>query len=75
MPGWVYAVALKGLIAVLIAVGYFVLILLPLRALQRRLPDNAVVRFLFRERGGHGPGSAAGSRERVLDDPPLIGRE
>jgi hypothetical protein len=75
MPGWLYAVALKGLIAAVVAVGYFVLILLPLRALQRRLPDNAVVRFLFRERGSQGARSTAGARQRVLDDPPLIGRE
>jgi hypothetical protein len=75
MPGWLYAVALKGLIAMVIAVGYYVLILLPLRALHRRLPDNGIVRFLFRERGSQGAGSATGTRQRVLDDPPLIGRE
>jgi hypothetical protein len=73
--GWLYALGYKVVAAVLIAAGYYVLILLPLRWLHRRLPDNRFVRFLFRERGRQGAGPATDLRQGRLDDPPLIGRE
>jgi hypothetical protein len=67
MPGWLYAVMLKAPIAVGIALAYYVLILLPVRWLRGRLPDNAAMRFLFRERGRYSPRTPTDPDQRVLE--------
>jgi hypothetical protein len=51
VPAWVLALGLKPLIAVAIVALYYFGIIAPLRWIERRLPNNAFVRFLFRERG------------------------
>lgn len=51
MPNWAFALLLKPLIAMAMVALYYFGIIVPLRWAQRRLPDNAFWRFLFRERG------------------------
>lgn len=67
MKGWLLALGLKPLLALAIVAGYYFGILLPVRWLRRRLPNNRVVDFLFRERGRHRPGPAANADQRLLD--------
>lgn len=68
MPAWAFALLLKLPIAVGMVVAYYVGIILPLRWLHRRLPNNAVVRFLFRERGRHDVRArTADPDQRLLD--------
>ena len=67
MSAWLPTLALKPMIAVGIVVSYYFGIILPLRWLRRRLPNNAVVQFLFRERGRQRAGRAADPDQRLLD--------
>lgn len=67
MPSWLLALGLKPLIAVAIVAAYFFGIIVPLRWLERRLPNNAFVRFLFRERWRQrSAGRPANSQQRLL---------
>jgi hypothetical protein len=68
MPAWLLALLLKPLIGVAIVAAYYFGIVLPLRRAERRLPKNAFLRFLFRERGRQcvRPG-AADPDKRLLD--------
>lgn len=51
MPAWLLALLLKPVIGVAIVAAYYFGIVVPLRRAERRLPNNAFWRFLFRERG------------------------
>lgn len=66
---------MKPLFAIgLIALYYFALIV-PLRWLDKRLPDTPLKRFLFRERGRYRPARAAHADKRGLHYTALIGGE
>ena len=75
MSGLSWALLIKPLALVVLAVAYYWLVIVPLRKLQKRLPDNALVRFLFRERGRQDANASVDLDKGRLNRPPVIGRE
>ncbi len=51
MQSWGWALLLKPLLFVLFVAAYYFGIIVPLRWVRRRYPNNRVIHFLFRERG------------------------
>lgn len=73
MTGWGWALLLKPLVAILLFVAVFGSAHLLMRAVRRFVPDGWVKRWLFSDRWGHRPESAASPAQGRLNNTALLG--
>lgn len=75
MQGWLWALVLKPIAAVVVFAVVFGVPVLLVYLLRPLFPEGRLKRWLFRERGGHGASGRAYADKSVLDHAPIVSRQ